>query len=56
MTISNTLEKIEPQKKTSDSPYELGKTLFGHYSSDRNDLSTSRKAILKKKLRTKHRH
>ena len=50
------LEKIEREKNTLPSPYELGKTLFGRYSSDRDDLSTNRKAILKEKLRAKHRH
>ena len=49
------LEKIEREKNTLPSPYELGKTLFGRYSSDR-DLSTNRKAILKEKLSAKHRH
>ena len=50
------LEKIEREKSTRPSPYELGKTLFGRYSSDRDDLSVNRKAILKEKLRAKHRH
>ncbi|PWQ92440.1 DUF6290 family protein [Leucothrix pacifica] len=50
------LEKIEREKQLRPNPYELGKTLFGRYSSDRSDLSTNRKAILKEKLRAKHRH
>ena len=50
------IEKIEREKNALPSPYELGKTLFGRYSSDRDDLSVNRKAILKEKLRAKHRH
>lgn len=50
------LEKIEREKNIRPNPYELGKTLFGRYASDRDDLSTNRKAILKEKLRAKHRH
>lgn len=49
------LEKIEREKTARPDPYELGKALFGRYASDRNDLSTNRKAILKEKLRAKHR-
>lgn len=50
------LEKIEREKIAKPNPYELGKMVFGRYSSDRNDLSTNRKATLKEKLRAKHRH
>lgn len=50
------LEKIEREKSDKPNPYKLGKMVFGLYSSDRNDLSTNRKAILKEKLRAKHRH
>ena len=50
------LEKIEREKNNLPSPYELGKTLFGRYSSDRDDLSINRKAILREKLRAKQRH
>lgn len=50
------LEKIEREKSAKPSPYELGKALFGRYRSNRGDLSTNRKEILKEKLRAKHRH
>ena len=50
------LEKIEREKNARPNPYELGKALFGRYKSGSDDLSTNRKAILKEKLRAKHRH
>jgi len=50
------LEKIEREENTRPNPYELGKALFGRYGSESDDLSTNRKAILKEKLRAKHRH
>lgn len=37
------------------SPYELGKDLFGRYSSGRDDLSTNRKTLLREKLHAKYR-
>ena len=42
------LEKIKP------SPWELGKDLFGKYSSGKGNLSKDRKKILKQKLLEKH--
>jgi hypothetical protein len=50
------LEKIEREKNARPNPYELGKALFGRYKSGSDDLSTNRKAILKEKVRAKHRH
>lgn len=50
------LEKIEREKSAKPNPYALGKMVFGRYSSERDDLSTNRKATLKEKLRAKHRH
>ena len=37
------------------SPYELGKNLFGCYSSGRDDLSINRKTLLREKLNAKYR-
>ena len=34
-------------------PWEVGKDLFGRYSSGRTNLSVDRKAILKEKVRAK---
>jgi hypothetical protein len=36
------------------SPYELGKHLFGKFSSGRSDLSVRYKEIIREKLRAKH--
>ena len=44
----------EPDEKRP-SAYELGKHLFGKYSSGRSDLSENYKEVLKEKLRAKHR-
>lgn len=41
---------------TKISAYEAGKQLFGQHHSGRNDLSSNRKALLKEKIRAKHRH
>ncbi|GHU48775.1 hypothetical protein FACS1894200_06480 [Spirochaetia bacterium] len=35
--------------------YELGKDVFGKYGSGRSDLSVNYKALLKDKIRAKHR-
>ena len=40
-------------KISSQSPWDLGKDLFGKYSSDRGNLSFDRKQIIKKKIRAK---
>ena len=46
-------EKVarEAEKKT---PYELGKHLFGKFSSGRSDLSVNYKKVIREKLRAKH--
>lgn len=46
-------EKIarDAEKKSA---YELGKHLFGKFSSGRSDLSVNYKKILREKLRAKH--
>ena len=49
------LEKIERDKANKPDAYQLGKALFGRQSSKCSDLSANRKAILKGKLRAKHR-
>ena len=41
---------------SSSNPYELGKDLFGQYSSKKGNLSANYKTILKKKLHEKHTH
>ena len=40
-------------KISSQSPWDLGKDLFGKYSSGRDNLSSDRKQIIKKKIRAK---
>ena len=49
------LEKIARDKACKPDAYQLGKQLFGRYSSSRDDLSCNRKSILKEKLRAKYR-
>jgi predicted DNA-binding protein len=49
-SIEDYLKKLE--KKTS--AWEVGKELFGKYSSGKGNLSTDRKKILKQKLMEKH--
>ena len=48
-------EKLEREPAKSTSAYELGKHLFGKYSSGRSDLSQNHERILREKLRAKHR-
>jgi RHH-type rel operon transcriptional repressor/antitoxin RelB len=48
-------EKLEREVSAKATAYELGKDLFGRYSSGRDDLSTNRKAILNEILSAKHR-
>jgi len=40
-------------KISSQTPWDLGKNLFGKYSSGRGNLSSDRKQIIKKKIRAK---
>lgn len=49
-SILEYLGKIE-----SPSAWELGKDLFGRYSSGRNNLSEDRKTLFKEKIRAKRR-
>ena len=49
-SIEDYLKKLE--KKTS--AWEVGKELFGKYSSGKGNLSTDRKKILRQKLMEKH--
>lgn len=39
-----------------NSPYEIGKDLFGRYGSEKGDLSYNRKKYLKEKLSEKYSH
>lgn len=49
-------EKLEREPvKPKPTAFELGKHLFGKYSSGRSDLSENYEAILREKLRAKHR-
>ena len=43
-------------KTKQKSPYELGSELFGKYSSEQGDLSTTYKQKLKEKLNAKNSH
>jgi len=47
-SIREYLNKVPPQ-----TPWDLGKDLFGKYASGKNNLSVKRKEILKKKIRAK---
>ncbi len=47
-SIQEYLSKIQNQ-----TPWDLGKDLFGKYSSGSKDLSVKRKQLLKKKIQTK---
>ena len=47
-------EKMEREPARIPSAYDLGNDLFGKHGSGRDDLSTSRKAILTEMLRAKH--
>ncbi len=47
--IESILEYIQ-NHSTEKTPYELGKDLFGKYSSNHNDLSQNRKKYLKEKI------
>jgi len=49
-SIEDYLKKLEQKP----SAWELGKELFGRYSSGKGNLSTNRKEILKQKLWEKH--
>ena len=42
------------RKVSKKTPYELGKHLFGKFSSGRTDLSTRSKEIFREKMRAKH--
>lgn len=46
-------EKLE-RDAGKKSPYELGKHLFGKFSSGRSDLSVRYKEVVREKLRAKH--
>lgn len=45
-------EKLEREAK-KPTPYELGKHLFGRYSSEREDLAENSEEILREMFRTK---
>ena len=47
-------EKLDREAAGQRCAHELGKELFGKHGSGRDDLSTSRKAILGELLRAKH--
>ena len=47
-------EKLEREPARIPSAYDLGKDLFGKYGSGRDDLSSTRKALLNGMLRAKH--
>jgi len=40
-------------KLDKSSPWETGRDLFGKYASGREDLSSNRKALLKKKIKAR---
>jgi|GEM_PF-2101319 len=48
------LDLSEASQASFKKPYELGKDLFGKYSSGRKDLARNHSKILKEILREKH--
>lgn len=42
------------KRPVGQTPWTLGKDVFGRHRSGRDDLSTNRKALLKEKLNAKH--
>jgi predicted DNA-binding protein len=48
--VEDRVQRVESKK----TPYELGKHLFGRFSSGRSDLSTRSKEIFREKMRAKH--
>jgi hypothetical protein len=54
--IKQALEEYLSVHLSSDSPYDLGKELFGKYSSNDSDNSISYKNKLKGKLSEKYNH
>jgi len=53
--VRESLVKYLADASVSGAAYELGKDLFGRYGSGQSDRSKNRKALLKEKLRAKHR-
>ena len=51
-TVKEALE-LYLKSKIKKSPYELGKDMFGRYSSGQKDLSTTYKQKIKKKISAK---
>jgi len=45
---------FKTQEQNPKSPYELGKELFGKYSSNEKDLSTTYKKRIKEKINAKY--
>lgn len=48
-------EKLQREQERNPSPYELGRELFGKYSSGRSDLAENAASILRERLLAKHR-
>jgi RHH-type transcriptional regulator, rel operon repressor / antitoxin RelB len=48
--VEDRLERVSAKK----SPYQLGKDLFGKYSSGRGDLSRRSKEVFREKMRARH--
>ena len=49
------LDKLTQKTRLVDSPYELGKTLFGRFSSGDTERSVRRKQLVREKIHAKHR-
>jgi len=48
-------EKLTREVANRPSPYELGKHLFGKYSSGKDDLGLNHSKYLREKIRARHR-
>tara|TARA_Y100000588_G_scaffold240904_1_gene254775 strand:+ start:335 stop:589 length:255 start_codon:yes stop_codon:yes gene_type:complete len=51
--VRECIQEYIAQKKQRATAWELGQDLFGKHASDRSDLSTNRKKILREKLRAR---
>jgi len=54
--IKKILRQYVDEYYQNPTPYELGQDLFGKYGSGKNNLSSSYKSQLKRKIREKHSH
>lgn len=54
--IKEALAQYFARQSQEQSPYQIGKALFGRYASGQNDLSSTYKQKIKDKIRAKNTH